>query len=505
MKKTKTFAYYRNSITKEKQPISIEMQMDHVRKLAKHQKIIIDDEFIDSETSARKTQTEERPQMMRLLNEVSKGSVNRIIVYSRCRIARNVAQYMKIYNQLKQHEVEVLFAADFEFPLFYTAEGEMIERIMGAFNQQDAENLVKKLQDAKKTRARSGKHAAGAVNYGYRPHEDVKKHKGDWVKHPEEAVAIKNLYESYLSFEFKNNSEFIKMLNENSVNKADGEPWNYKAINLLSKKVYKGTRSYSTKGEKTIIKQVSDLIIVNEETWEKVQEKMKLFKRAPREKQPIEEETNFILEGLINCEKCGNQVKGNFLKRTDNVIPVYRCGKDSKVQIDKEFFESEVIKLANKFFSVFLAPNIHQFLMKWIKDTSQNYSKILRPLTQKKESIEKRIVIQSHTLMEKGFSGKIPFQIEQDYLDLDEINQQIERFEIKEIEVKEKARLIQELYELYKGDMDNVIDQFLDEELQRELLHDVIREICVDEKEAVVIFQHPFYEPLGGREVIELI
>ena len=118
---------------------------------------------------------------------------------------------------------------------------------------------------------------------------------------------------------------------------------------------------------KPFIKDVSDLNIVDKEIWEKVQEKKQLYKREPREKQPIEEETNFILDGLINCEKCGNQIKGSFLKKTDCVIPVYRCGKDTKIKINKDFFESEVIKLANEFFSVVLSPNIHRFLTKWIK------------------------------------------------------------------------------------------------------------------------------------------
>ena len=126
-------------------------------------------------------------------------------------------------------------------------------------------------------------------------------------------------------------------------------------------------------------------------------------------------------------------------------------------------------------------------------------------MNQKKESIEKRIIIQAHTLLEKGSIKKIPFQIKQDYLDLEKINQQIERFELREIEEKEKVQLIQELYELYKDDMDDVVDQFMDEELKRALLHDVIKGIYIAEKEAVVILQHPFYEPLGGREVIELI
>ncbi|WP_349305572.1 recombinase family protein [Bacillus sp. FJAT-49736] len=156
-------AYYRNSISKEKQKLSIEMQKDHVKKLARAKNLLIDEEYSDDETSARKTKLTEREQLTRLLHDIEKGKVETLIVYSRCRLARNVHQYMQVYATLKDKEIEVLFAGDHEFPMLYTEEGELIERIMAAFNQHEADNLVKKLKDAKRTKARKGLHAVGPV------------------------------------------------------------------------------------------------------------------------------------------------------------------------------------------------------------------------------------------------------------------------------------------------------------------------------------------------------
>ncbi|RTQ86341.1 recombinase family protein [Lysinibacillus telephonicus] len=151
-----TVAYYRNSISKEKQKLSIIMQRDHVHQLAQNKRLLIDEEYSDDETSARKTETNERKQMTKLLREIEKKNVKTLLVYSRCRIARNVQQYMEIYRTFKKYEIEVIFAAEYEFPMIYTSEGEFIERIMAAFNQHEAENLVKKLRDAKLTIARKG-------------------------------------------------------------------------------------------------------------------------------------------------------------------------------------------------------------------------------------------------------------------------------------------------------------------------------------------------------------
>lgn len=117
------------------------MQKDHVKELADANSEVIDVHFSDDDTSARKTQTEERLNMNALLKEIERGTISRLIVYSRCRLARNVIQYMKLYRTLRKFNVNVLFAAKYEFPMIYTAEGELIERILAAFNQQEAKVL----------------------------------------------------------------------------------------------------------------------------------------------------------------------------------------------------------------------------------------------------------------------------------------------------------------------------------------------------------------------------
>jgi site-specific DNA recombinase len=506
VKKLKTVAYYRNSISTEKQRISIEFQLDHTRELAAKNKIVIEDEYFERETSARKTKTEERPQMQRLLAEIRKGSIGRVIVYSRCRIARNVMQYMEIYHQFKDSNVEVIFSADFELPMFYSPEGEMIERILGAANQKDAENTVKKLNDSKKTRARQGKHAAGPINYGYKAHEDEKNHKGDWVVVDEEKETLIKLFDSFLCLEFKTKTEFIKKLNEKNICKADGSSWDYKDLNYLSNPIYKGVRTYRPKDEEApIIRSVPGLKIISEEVWNEVQEKMAQFKRDPREIHPVEENTIFLLEELLRCRKCNHKVKGGFIKKQNQCFPIYRCIKNCKVKVDKNFLESEVIKYANRFFSDFLSPTLHQFLINWTKDNNLNFKKALQPLNQKRIALEKKITARTHELMKKGLLNNIPLQIKQEYLELEELNKQIERFELSGFNENEKLHLIQELNEMYKNDIDKVISECMDLELIRALLLDVTKEVLIDEYEAFLIFQHPYFEPLGGREVIELI
>ncbi|MCM3768381.1 recombinase family protein [Neobacillus niacini] len=266
----KTVAYYRNSISKMKQKLSIVYQMDHVRKKAKEKQLLIDEEYTDNETSARKTKTEERKNFSRLLYEVKKGNIQRILVYSRCRLARNVSQYMEIYRLFKENNIEVIFAAEHEFSMIYTVEGELIERIMAAFNEHEATTLVEKLQDSKKTVARQGKHAVGPITYGYRKDENSK---GNWLIDTKEAETIRQLFQAYIKFSFKTNTEFIEMLDNNEISRVDGEKWNYgRAMSALSNDIYIGYRRYTTDKE-TIERFVSDLVIVDKSIWSRYRRK----------------------------------------------------------------------------------------------------------------------------------------------------------------------------------------------------------------------------------------
>ncbi|MET3292325.1 UNVERIFIED_CONTAM: DNA invertase Pin-like site-specific DNA recombinase [Brevibacillus sp. OAP136] len=78
------------------------------------------------------TQLHERPQLSLLLNSIKRGEVANLLVYTRCRLARNVEQYMEIYELLQEHQINVLFGADNEPAVLYTPEGALIEELMAA-------------------------------------------------------------------------------------------------------------------------------------------------------------------------------------------------------------------------------------------------------------------------------------------------------------------------------------------------------------------------------------
>lgn len=495
----KTVAYYRNSISKMKQKLSIEYQMDHVRKKSREKQLLIDEEYTDNETSARKTKTEERKNFSRMLYEVKKGNIQKILVYSRCRLARNVTQYMEIYRLFKEKNIEVIFAAEHEFPMIYTVEGELIERIMAAFNEHEATTLVEKLQDSKKTVARKGKHAVGPITYGYRKDENSK---GDWIIDSKEAETIKQLFQAYKKFSFKTNTEFIEMLDNNEITRADGEKWNYgRAMSALSNDIYIGYRRYTTDKE-TIERFVSDLVIVDKSIWEQVQEKKSQFKIIRKEND--DEELIYLLDKLVICSRCHNKVNGHRILIKEEKIPVYRCRKHHKVRAEKEQLELEVIKCANQFFFQILNPTISLFINKCIQDEHTIYNRLTQQSIRKIEFIEERITKAMHRLIESEENVNLPKQIQKDQKELEDLNRVNEEWEEKKFSAIEKLKLVEVYQNNHENGIDKVIDEEMEDVLKLLLLSDIVDSIVLTEADAHVNFKHPHYQELGGRERIEL-
>jgi site-specific DNA recombinase len=80
----KTVAYYRSST--DLQEDSVTTQQYKVHQYALRCQLLIDDEYQDKAESARKKTMSQRPQMKRLVGDIHKGKVARLLVYKRDRL-----------------------------------------------------------------------------------------------------------------------------------------------------------------------------------------------------------------------------------------------------------------------------------------------------------------------------------------------------------------------------------------------------------------------------------
>ncbi|TFH61193.1 recombinase family protein [Peribacillus frigoritolerans] len=498
-----TVAYYRNSISADKQKLSIDMQMHHVREAALNNHLLIENEFIDRATSARKTQIEERSGMKLLLEAIKKGRVKNLIVYSRCRLARNVQQYMSLFELLKQYDVNVIFAASFEVPMTYTMESELIERILAAMNQEDVDKLVQKLQDSKITVAKDGKHAGGAIPFGFKKSlEEVEKgiKKSEWKKVDQEIKDIEEIYQLFLDEDFTSLQMFVDLTNEKGKRFRNDKEWTYAGMKkVLTNPIYNGQRIYrTTEGE--IKRKVSYLQIIDDEIWQQVQIKMNdLITKRERPKDVYE---TYLLKNLVYCSECNQMMSGRSHQLKGVSFFVYKCQRHSKVRAPKEWLEMEVLKKANEFFKNMLESNFSKIIEKIYNGEIAAYSEAVKDIEQDLKRLEDLMVERTEQALERGEALHLDDAIKNELKQFEQNQFIISELTSKILEIKEKFKTIDD-WKL--GSLMNIIADDLNDEEKQELLEDIVYQIEISQERVLIIFHHPLFTGITGREEFGLI
>lgn len=334
----KTVLYARSSI--KSQEHSIDMQKALALEKAKANGLLFDDLYLDEAVSARKTEIHERPQLNRLVQDIKNGSVFTVYVYKRDRLARNVSQYMELFELIRSKNITVVFTAANEIPMQFSPAGEFFELMMAGFNQREANQIVQRIKETKYTMTRQGKHAQGRIAYGYVLDKD-KKYKLD----PTQALVIRKIYDAVIDTECTNFSDFVRELQT-----TDWFPkkWDYnRVLLLLNNSIYKGIRMIEEFGE--FIEIINEnLIIVDELTWDKAQEKLQsLRKQRSRNSNRVP----MMLDGLLFCGKCSNPMLG---KETTDLWTrsFYTCKNHNYLKYSPELIEDTILEESAKYISL---------------------------------------------------------------------------------------------------------------------------------------------------------
>ncbi|GEN36627.1 recombinase family protein [Aneurinibacillus danicus] len=104
--------------------------------------------YSDHGVSASKLTLLQRKDLMNMLDDIQNGKVNRLICYSRDRLARNTFEYMKILHTFKEHDVEVIYVATNSIP--FQANNIVLEALLSMFTQQEAMTIQMRKSDSHK-------------------------------------------------------------------------------------------------------------------------------------------------------------------------------------------------------------------------------------------------------------------------------------------------------------------------------------------------------------------
>ena len=310
--------------------------------------------------------TDRRPALQQMLSDAKKGLFDTIICFSSDRMHRNIINYYAYKGQFSEIGVNII-----------TIDNPSGNRIVEAVKSASADELIDviaaNVKRAHILNASKAKSTGGKPALGY----DLDENK-QFIINNAEAEIIRNIFE--MRAEGKGYGAIIDMCKQKGYKTKSGHPFGKNSIHdLLINVKYIGVYRYgkvprTKSGRRNShqllpenIIEIKDAIpaIVDQSTWNKVQEIIAFEKRMPAK---YKAKVNYLLSGKIYCS-CGSLMVGK--RRTKHLkngsiseYPVYMCNAKARQKIckskdiPKREIESEV---ANYLFdTVLAADNIKQ-------------------------------------------------------------------------------------------------------------------------------------------------
>ena len=260
------------------------------------------------------TRMDKREEFQRMLKDCRRGKIDRIIVKSISRFARNTKDCLSVLRELKDLGITVLFESQNIDTANIT--DEIMVTVMGGLAQEESASISKNVRWSIRSKMKNGTVKFHSAPLGYDLYE------GNLIINKREAEIVKSIYKMFLSG--MGYASICRELNESKVIKNDKETkWFPTSIQyILTNEKYIGDslwqKNYNTsmpyrkvrnKGEleKYYINNTHEAIITREE-FEKVQELIE--QRKHPNKNLI---NNYPLSKKIYCGKCKKIYKRTLL------------------------------------------------------------------------------------------------------------------------------------------------------------------------------------------------
>ena len=264
------------------------------------------------------TSMEKRDDFRRMLRDCKKGLIDRIIVKSMSRFARNTEEMLTALRALEQMEVSVYFeeqGLDTK-----SMNSEMFATFPGMVAQQESVSISQNMRWSYKKRMESGEFNCCAPAYGF----DLIN--GKLVINETEAAVIRRIFDLYL--QGIGMQTIANILNDEGVRRQYGrEKWHHTTVNyVLNNERYKGdallqkqitTQTLPFKKQRNHGEQPmyyvenSNPAIVTRETYEAVQALIK--SRQPSYKRKAK---NYPLTRTLLCPDCGHTFRRQVVNGT---------------------------------------------------------------------------------------------------------------------------------------------------------------------------------------------
>lgn len=169
------------------------------------------------------TSAEKRNDFQRLLSDCRRGLIDRILVKSISRFARNTKECLEALRELKLLGVSV----QFEKENIDTAvmSGEMMTALFASFAQAESESISGNMRWSVRKRMENGTYLPSSVPYGY----TIVDRRIEIV--PEEALIVCKIFQLYLSGHGK--AQIARILNKDGISTGQGKHWTYTTVHYI--------------------------------------------------------------------------------------------------------------------------------------------------------------------------------------------------------------------------------------------------------------------------------
>lgn len=298
----KAALYVRVSTQEQKMfGISIDNQVDALKKYCKENKYTVVDIYNDAGVSARKSY-DKRPELLRLMQDCKENKID-IILFTRLdRWFRSVSDYYQVQSVLDENKVP--WRAIWEDYETETSSGVFKVNIMLSIAQAEADRTREKVKSVKQYQKEMGKYV-GQASLGY-----IKKDNQLYIDE-ETKEGVKAIWNTYLKTysqkaAYNAGTELGLKINLSAIGK------------ILHNPAYYGLASGYYKCEPYVTKEQFDLVQAH-------------MSSAPRK---TKDNRQYIFSGLLKCT-CGTRMGGTYVSIKDNPkrYYVYKCFAYRKMNV----------------------------------------------------------------------------------------------------------------------------------------------------------------------------
>lgn len=393
----KASAYVRYSSDNQREE-SIEAQVRAIKEYAQKNKITIVKIYADEAKTATNAN---RPQFQQMVKDSQLGLFNMVIVHKLDRFARDRYDSAFYKRELKKNGVKLISVLE---NLDDSPESIILESVLEGMAEYYSANLAREVMKGLKETALQCKHTGGKPPLGYKLNKD-KTYAIDEGK----SAIIKLIFTMYANGH--GYGEILNKLNEEGYKTQTGRNFGknslheilrnekYRGVyifNRSAKKVAGKRNNHASKKEEDIIK-IEDGMprIIDDETWERVRERMNDNKKGASSAKEV-----YLLSGLIYCGKCGGSMNGKrrYAGRNKTLYISYECSTKKRTkdcdmkEINRDFVESKVIDyLEENVFSETAVDKLVKKIIEYTKGQADEINKDIKLLTNQLVGVETEI------------------------------------------------------------------------------------------------------------------